>query len=90
MAYSDAFAVLPGGLGTLDEFFEAITSSAQLSTPSTKPVVLLDIRWSSSHRLEPLPAHVVAKGFAGRADFLRSIISAATPQDAISPVSSRN
>src|SRR5882724_11747956 len=38
---SDAFAVLPGGLGTLDEAFEIITWK-QLSLHD-KPVVILDV-----------------------------------------------
>ncbi|MGI8545936.1 MAG: TIGR00730 family Rossman fold protein [Gemmatimonadaceae bacterium] len=38
---SDAFAVLPGGMGTLDEFFEAWTW-AQIGIHS-KPIALLDI-----------------------------------------------
>ncbi|MGI8508947.1 MAG: TIGR00730 family Rossman fold protein [Gemmatimonadaceae bacterium] len=38
---ADAFAVLPGGMGTLDEFFEAWTW-AQIGIHS-KPIALLDI-----------------------------------------------
>jgi uncharacterized protein (TIGR00730 family) len=59
---SDAFAVLPGGLGTLDEMFEAV-SWKQLGLHD-KPILLADIDgyW------EPLRAlldHIVTKGFAG-------------------------
>ena len=38
---ADAFAVLPGGIGTLDEFFEAWTW-AQIGI-HTKPIALLDL-----------------------------------------------
>ena len=58
---SDAFIVLPGGLGTLDELFEIITA-AQLDVHH-KPVVLLN----TNGYYEPLLAllkHVVDEGFA--------------------------
>jgi uncharacterized protein (TIGR00730 family) len=78
LQYSDAFAVLPGGLGTLDEFFEAVTS-AQLAALD-KPVVLLDTgRFFAP--LEALLGHVVARGFAG--ERISSLYHrAATPEDA--------
>ena len=40
IATSDAFLILPGGLGTLDEFFEVVTT-AQLGM-HTKPIVLVN------------------------------------------------
>lgn len=40
MALSDAFIILPGGLGTMDEFFEVVTS-AQLGV-SPKPVAVVN------------------------------------------------
>jgi uncharacterized protein (TIGR00730 family) len=61
-AASDGFAVLPGGLGTLDEFAEAFTG-AQLRLHS-KPIVLVNIK----NYFAPLIAlidHFVAEGFAG-------------------------
>ena len=61
-AASDGFAVLPGGLGTLDEFAEAFTG-AQLRLHS-KPIVLVNIK----NYFAPLVAlidHFVAEGFAG-------------------------
>ena len=79
LSLADAFAVLPGGLGTLDEFFEVVTS-AQLHALD-KPIVLLD----SAGFFEPverLIGHIVAQGFAQesiRAHYRR----AATPEDAI-------
>ncbi|MEM9435822.1 MAG: TIGR00730 family Rossman fold protein, partial [Pseudomonadota bacterium] len=58
---ADAIAILPGGAGTLDEFFEVLTW-AQLGLHS-KPIVLIDIAgyWSP---LVDLIDHVIAKGFA--------------------------
>jgi uncharacterized protein (TIGR00730 family) len=60
-ALSDAVAVLPGGLGTLDEAFEAITLR-QLGF-FQKPIVLVDIEayWRP---LQALVAQVIASGFA--------------------------
>lgn len=58
---ADAFAVLPGGLGTLDETFEIITWR-QLGLHD-KPVMLIDSAgyWKP---LEDLLEHVIAGGFA--------------------------
>jgi uncharacterized protein (TIGR00730 family) len=61
---SDAFAVLPGGLGTLDETFEVITWK-QLRLHD-KPIIIVDVAgfW---REFQMLVEHVVAKGFAGAA-----------------------
>ena len=58
---SDAFAVLPGGFGTLDETFEIITWR-QLKLHD-KPIVLIDVDgyWRPLLRLVD---HVIAQGFA--------------------------
>jgi len=58
---ADAFAVLPGGIGTLDEFFE-IVSWKQLSLHA-KPILLVDIGdyWAP---LRALLDHIVINGFA--------------------------
>ncbi len=60
---ADAFAVMAGGLGTLDEAFEIITWR-QLGLHD-KPIVLVDDAgyWAP---LRLLIDHVVASGFAGR------------------------
>ena len=58
---SDAVIVLPGGAGTLDEFFEVLTW-AQIGL-HRKPILLLD----ADGYWQPLLAlidHVIAKGFA--------------------------
>jgi hypothetical protein len=59
---ADAFAVLPGGLGTLDETLEIITWR-QLGLHD-KPIVLVDNEgyWAPLRRLID---HLVATGFAG-------------------------
>jgi uncharacterized protein (TIGR00730 family) len=61
LAMSDAFVVLPGGLGTLDEYFEVVTS-AQLRV-FKKPIVVVDTEGYYAP-LQALMEHVVAQGFA--------------------------
>jgi uncharacterized protein (TIGR00730 family) len=58
---ADAFAVLPGGIGTLDEMFE-ILSWRQLEL-HRKPIFLVDIGgyWAP---LRALLGHIVESGFA--------------------------
>ena len=58
---ADAFAVLPGGIGTLDELFEML-SWKQLELHD-KPILLVDIGgyWAP---LRALLDHIVVKGFA--------------------------
>jgi hypothetical protein len=58
---SDAIAVLPGGAGTLDEFFEVLTW-AQLGLHA-KPILVLNVNgyWDP---LTALVDHVVTQGFA--------------------------
>ena len=61
---SDVIAVLPGGAGSLDEFFEVLTW-AQIGL-HTKPIYLLDIAgyWQP---LIALVDHAIAEGFADAA-----------------------
>ena len=61
--HSDAFVILPGGLGTLDETFEIITWK-QLGLHD-KPIVLVDDDgyWQP---LLGLIDHMIGKGFARR------------------------
>ncbi|MDP3197992.1 TIGR00730 family Rossman fold protein [Tabrizicola sp.] len=58
---SDAVVVLPGGAGSLDEFFEVLTW-AQIGL-HRKPILLLDVQgyWEP---LLGLIDHVIAEGFA--------------------------
>lgn len=67
---SHAVVVLPGGAGTLDEFFEVMTW-AQIGLHS-KPIVLVDQNgfWQP---LLGLIEHVIGQGFAP--EFLRELVS---------------
>jgi uncharacterized protein (TIGR00730 family) len=58
---ADAFAVLPGGIGTLDELFDTL-SWKQLKLHD-KPILLVDIGgyWAP---LRALLDHIVVNGFA--------------------------
>ncbi|MEZ5715640.1 MAG: TIGR00730 family Rossman fold protein [Paracoccaceae bacterium] len=76
---SDAIVVLPGGAGSLDEFFEVLTW-AQLGLHA-KPILLLDTEgyWQP---LVALMDHVIAEGFADAS--LRDLITVTpTPAAAI-------
>jgi uncharacterized protein (TIGR00730 family) len=76
---SDAFVILPGGLGTLDELFEVL-SIAQLKE-HTKPIVIVDTD-DFYAPLWPLLARVVREGFAIRTiDTLYHVVK--TPDQAI-------
>jgi len=76
---SDAFIILPGGLGTLDEFFEVVTS-AQLGVHN-KPIVVLNTG-GFYDPLQALMDHVVRTGFA-KPKALALYHIAATPKDAM-------
>jgi uncharacterized protein (TIGR00730 family) len=79
LALADAFVLLPGGLGTLDEYFEVLTS-AQLHALA-KPIVLMNIA-GYFDPLKTLLDHVVREGFANASLFeLQHIV--ADPQEAI-------
>ncbi|MXQ06995.1 TIGR00730 family Rossman fold protein [Alphaproteobacteria bacterium GH1-50] len=73
---ADAVAVLPGGAGSLDEFFEVLTW-AQLGLHA-KPIVLLDVNgyWQP---LVALVEHVIHEGFA--AETLRGLFTVAATVD---------
>ena len=61
IARSDAFIVLPGGLGTYDEFFEVLTA-AQLGVHA-KPIVLVNVK-GYFNALDALIRDTVKMGFA--------------------------
>ncbi len=79
LALADGFAILPGGLGTLDEFFEVITS-VQLDV-FAKPIVVLDTDGFYAP-LKALLEHVVERGFA-KAENLALCRFVATPDEAV-------
>jgi uncharacterized protein (TIGR00730 family) len=58
---SDAFIVLPGGLGTFDEFFEVATE-AQLGL-HTKPIIVVNVN-GYFDALDAMLHAIVEKGFA--------------------------
>ena len=76
---ADAFVVLPGGLGTLDEVTEALTG-AQLATHA-KPIVLVNVNGFFEPLLK-LIDHVIAHGFAPP-DIRKLMRVVATPEEAI-------
>ena len=61
LAQADAFVLLPGGLGTLDEFFEVVTSAQLKVLP--KPIMAVDVDGFYAP-LRVLLEHVVKQGFA--------------------------
>lgn len=79
LALADGFVVLPGGLGTLDEFFEIITS-VQLGV-FAKPIVVLDTK-NFYAPLKALLDHLAAQGFV-KPESLQACRFVATPQQAV-------
>ena len=73
---ADAVVVLPGGAGSLDEFFEVLTW-AQLGLHS-KPIVLLNANGFWTPLIE-LIDHVIAEGFASES--LKNLLSVADTVD---------
>lgn len=61
LTMADAFVILPGGLGTFDEFFE-VTTEAQLGAHA-KPIILVNIG-GYFDTLDTLMRHMVEAGFA--------------------------
>jgi uncharacterized protein (TIGR00730 family) len=85
LAEADAFVVLPGGPGTMDEFFEVVTS-AQLHV-FAKPILVVNI----AGYFEPLLAlmrHLVAEGFA-KPSMLELYTTVETPEAAIETIEER-
>lgn len=61
---SDAFVIMPGGIGTFDEFFETLVLKS-LNQMGTKPIVLYNI----DHYYDSMKAmleHSVAEGFVAK------------------------
>lgn len=78
IASADAFLVLPGGIGTLDELAEVLTT-ANLDRHA-KPIVLVDEDYHAP--LMALIDHFIAQGFAGSR--IRTLLKLfPSPDDAI-------
>ncbi|MEX2247782.1 MAG: TIGR00730 family Rossman fold protein [Dehalococcoidia bacterium] len=80
MKESDAFVLLPGGFGTLDEAFELLTLM-QTGKTSIRPVVLLQPEGSHywTHWLRFIEEHIVEAGLASPEDL--SLFETATTID---------
>ncbi len=78
---ADAFVVLPGGLGTLEELFEAATWNQLGLHGRFKPLVLLSIDGFYAPLIQMLD-DATAAGFVS-ARWRSSIATAATPADAL-------
>ena len=84
LALADAFVILPGGLGTLDEYFEVITTT-QLRVHA-KPIIVVDVQ-NYYAPLKELLHRVVTQGFA-RAEIASYHVFVATPRQAMQQVES--
>jgi len=82
LALADAFIILPGGLGTLDEFFEVVTS-VQLGALA-KPIVVVNTK-GYFDSLRKLMDHIVREGFA-RTSIKSHFKYVATPEAAIAAI----
>jgi uncharacterized protein (TIGR00730 family) len=76
---SDAFVVLPGGLGTFDEFFE-VSVEAQLGVHD-KPIVVVNVN-GYFNALDAMLHATVKAGFA-REKILKLYYLADGPEDAL-------
>jgi uncharacterized protein (TIGR00730 family) len=79
LALADAFVILPGGLGTLDEYFEVITTT-QLRVHA-KPIIVVNVD-GYFDPLKSLLDRVVEQGFA-RMEITSYHEFVATPADAL-------
>jgi uncharacterized protein (TIGR00730 family) len=66
LGMSDAFIVLPGGMGTFDEFFEVVVE-AQLGV-HTKPIIVVNVK-GYFDPLDTMLHAIVEKGFAKESIF---------------------
>lgn len=65
--YAQGFVVLPGGLGTLDELFEAMVL-VQTRKVTSFPIVLLGIRFWGGPMIEWIKDTLVAEGMVSEKD----------------------
>ena len=86
---ADGFIILPGGIGTMEEFFEVLTWQ-QLGYHS-KPEGLLESGGQGSGFFAPVLAlldHLVASGFL-KPDHRRNILVAASPEGLLEQMASQ-
>ncbi|GAA2369352.1 LOG family protein [Nonomuraea africana] len=83
-ARSDAFLVLPGGIGTLEELFEIWT--ARVLALHTKPLVILD-PWGLYTPLRSLVEHMYDEGFT-RANVFDAISWTTSVEEALTVLES--
>jgi len=81
---SDAFVVLPGGIGTLDETFEMITWR-QLRLHD-RPVVVVDVAGYWQPYVQMID-HIIAQGFAGAE--IRRLYDVVDSAEAVLPLLAR-
>lgn len=81
---SDAFVVLPGGIGTLDETFEMITWR-QLRLHD-RPVVVVDIAGYWQPYIQMID-HIIGQGFAGQE--IRRLYDVVDTAEAVLPLLAR-
>lgn len=79
---SDAFIVLPGGPGTMDEFFEVVTSASLNVLP--KPILVVDVKGYFAP-LAALMEHMNRHGFV-RPDVFNRYALVATPDEAMDTI----
>src|SRR6185312_13235600 len=84
-ARSDAFLVLPGGIGTLEELFEIWTS--RVLGIHDRPLVVLD-PWGLYEPLRAMVGHMYDEGFT-RPDVFDAISFASTVEEAFAHLESR-
>ncbi|QYC44866.1 LOG family protein YvdD [Nonomuraea coxensis DSM 45129] len=85
-ARSDAFLVLPGGIGTLEELFEIWT--ARVLGMHDKPLVVLD-PWSLYEPLRRLMSHLYDEGFT-RPEVFDAISWTTTVEEAFARLEARS
>lgn len=85
LALADVFVILPGGLGTLDEYFEVITTT-QLKVHA-KPIIVVDVE-NYFAPLRALLDRIVDQGFA-RAEIAAYHEFVATPAEAMERITSQ-
>lgn len=79
LALADAFVVLPGGVGTMDEFFEILTEASLDRLP--KPILLIDVDGYYAPLLAFL-GHMVEQGMF-RSDGLDFVQTVPTVDEAL-------